>query len=94
MTLQYERRKIKIPTVTKRDVCFGQQKCRAWSVANIIQSITFNPGREQKKFSPRIKFRIVIDGQGFRGNTSSEVAIPLLCFSLIWRTPMEEMIIL
>jgi hypothetical protein len=35
---------------------------------------------------------IVIDGKRIRGNTSSEVAFPLLCFSLNWRTPMEELI--
>jgi len=34
----------------------------------------------------------VIDVGAVRGNTSVEVAIPLLCFSLNWRTPMEEMI--
>ena len=51
-----------------------------------------NRGCEQQKSSSSIKSGIVVDGQQFRGNTSSEVAIPLLCFSLIWRTPMEEMI--
>jgi len=35
---------------------------------------------------------IVIDVKPIRGNTSSEVAFPLLCFSLNWRTPMEELI--
>jgi hypothetical protein len=47
---------------------------------------------KQQKFRSSIKSGIVVDEEGFRGNTSSEVAIPLLCFSLIWRTPMEEMI--
>jgi hypothetical protein len=47
--------------------------------------------RDAKSEFERIQ-RIVIDGNALRGNTSSEVAFPLLCFSLNWRTPMEELI--
>jgi len=67
---------------------FLQNSTKVDVTSKYDRAVTIRPAHT---ISERIQ-RIVIDGKPLRGNTSSDVAFPLLCFSLNWRTPMEELI--